>query len=318
MQNYDLVIQLSRKDDALSTGKYLAAPLNEKEKVELQLFWDVYGRHYEDVIAQIQAGVAERPELRALFEPAPNRPQYNDTRQRIEEGIGRGDWSGYIEYMVALGAYYAVSNIRLATWFGALHMMRSIITRLLMTAYADSPDTLERALNGMSKYLELSMAAICETYVATKEETILKQREAILELSTPVLPLTDGLLIMPIVGVVDTYRAQQLTHVLLYAIREHRARIVVMDITGVPVVDSRVANHFIQSVDAARLMGAKVILTGLSPEVAQALVTVGVNLETITTRSDLQSGIEAAYRRLHYKIVKGNSDAFGSVFDDKD
>lgn len=302
----------------MSTGNYLAAPLNEKDKQELQLFWDVYGRHYEDVIAQIQAGVAERPELRALFEPAPNRPQYIDTRQRIEEGIGRGDWSGYIEYMVALGAYYAVSNIRLSTWFGALHMMRSIITRLLMSAYADTPDTLERALNGMSKYLELSMTAICETYVATKEETILKQREAILELSTPVLPLTEGLLIMPIVGVVDTYRAQQLTHVLLYAIREHRARIVVMDITGVPVVDSRVANHFIQSVDAARLMGAKVILTGLSPEVAQALVTVGVNLETITTRADLQSGIEAAYRRLHFKIVKGNGESFTSVFDDRD
>lgn len=302
----------------MSTKNYLAAPLNEKDKQELQLFWDVYGRHYEDILGQIQAGVALRPELRVLFEPAPNRPQYNDTRQRIEEGISQGDWTGYLEYMVALGAYYAISNIRLSTWFGALHMMRSIITPHLMAAYSDSMETLERALNGMSKYLELSMVAICETYVATKEETILKQREAILELSTPVLPLTDGLLIMPIVGVVDTYRAQQLTHVLLYAIREHRARIVVMDITGVPVVDSRVANHFIQSVDAARLMGAKVILTGLSPEVAQALVTVGVNLSTITTRADLQSGIEAAYRRLQYKVVRNTGEPFVSVFDDKD
>jgi rsbT co-antagonist protein RsbR len=77
-----------------------------------------------------------------------------------------------------------------------------------------------------------------------------------------------------------------------------------MDITGVPVVDSRVANHLIQSVDAARLMGAQVILTGLSPEVAQALVTVGVNLRTINTKSDLQSGIEEANRLMRVKIVK--------------
>src|SRR5690606_23049988 len=117
------------------------------------------------------------------------------------------------------------------------------------------------------------------------------------------LPVREGLLIMPLIELLDTHRAQQVTQVLPHAIRDHRAKIVVMDITGIPVVDSRVANHLIQSVDAARLMGAKVILTGLSPEVAQALVTVGVNLERVNTQSDLQTGIQAANRILRAKVI---------------
>ncbi len=301
------------------TSNFPNPRLTDEDKESLRLFWAVYGARYDEILGEIVAAVAADPTLRPLFEPSPGRPAQSTTRESIDRAMTLFDWTPYLEYLVTLGAYYAVSNIRLATWFGLLHVLRSKITPYLIDAYLDSPDQFQGALIGLSKYLEISMAAICEAYVDAKEQTILKQREAILELSTPVLPLSEGLLIMPIVGVVDTYRAQQLTQVLLYAIRDHRARIVVMDITGVPVVDSRVANHFIQSVDAARLMGAKVILTGLSPEVAQALVTVGVNLSTITTRADLQSGIEAAYRRLHFKIVKENSNTpFVSVFDDQE
>ena len=114
--------------------------------------------------------------------------------------------------------------------------------------------------------------------IAERERTINLQQDAIRELSTPVLQLRERLLILPIIGVIDSMRAKQLTDGMLRSIRDNRARIVVMDITGVAAVDSKVANHLIQAVAAARLMGANVIVTGVSADVAQSLVALGVDL----------------------------------------
>ena len=105
-----------------------------------------------------------------------------------------------------------------------------------------------------------------------------RAERAILELSTPVLQLREGLLILPIIGILDSQRARQLTEQLLNSRRDNRAKVAVVDITGVAAVDSKVANHLLQTAEAARLMGAIVILTGLSPEVAQSLVSIGVDL----------------------------------------
>src|SRR5208283_658112 len=136
------------------------------------------------------------------------------------------------------------------------------------------------------------------------QRTIRLQTEAIKELATPVLQVRDGLLISPIIGMIDTQRARQLTESILWAIRQQRAKVVVIDITGVPVVDSKVANHLVQTVEAARLMGATAILTGISPDIAQTLVVLGVNLRSVQTVADLQGGIEEAERCLGYRSVK--------------
>jgi rsbT co-antagonist protein RsbR len=128
--------------------------------------------------------------------------------------------------------------------------------------------------------------------------------EAIRELSTPVLSVRDDLLILPIVGLIDSQRALQLTEHLLGRIRERRAKVAVLDITGVPLVDSRVASHLIQTVEAARLMGCNVILTGIAPAIARSLVAIGVDLSRVTTMVDLQSGIEEAERMLGYRVAK--------------
>jgi len=154
----------------------------------------------------------------------------------------------------------------------------------------------------MDRFLDLGMATIGEAYIATKQEVILSQQEEIREISTPVLQVRDQMLILPIVGMVDTHRARQLTEDLLHKIKDRRARVVVMDITAVPVVDSKVANHFVQTVDAAKLMGATVIITGVSPEIARTLVTIGASLGEVTTVGNLQAGIEAAERMLGLRV----------------
>jgi rsbT co-antagonist protein RsbR len=117
------------------------------------------------------------------------------------------------------------------------------------------------------------------------------------------LQVRERLLILPIIGVIDPQRARQLTEQLLRGIRTNRAKVVVIDITGVAAMDATVANHLVQTVEASRLLGATVIVTGLSPEIAQTIVTIGVDLGKMNTVGDLQGGIEQAERLLGYKVV---------------
>ena len=148
------------------------------------------------------------------------------------------------------------------------------------------------------------MAVIGDAYLSAKQETILEQQEAIRELSTPVLTLLNGLLLLPVVGVIDSHRARQMTDQLLQAIHQHRAKVVVIDITGVGAVDSMVANHLLQAVEAAGLLGATAIVTGVSAEVAQTVVRIGVDLTRLRTVGDLQGGLAEAMRIVGYKLAK--------------
>ncbi|MGQ9627109.1 MAG: GAF domain-containing protein, partial [Anaerolineae bacterium] len=123
------------------------------------------------------------------------------------------------------------------------------------------------------------------------------------ELSTPLVPLTKEILLLPLVGSIDSQRAQQIMSTLLEGVAGRRARAVIIDITGVPMVDSRVANHLIQAARAAELLGAEVILVGITPQVAQTIVELGIDLSELTPRSELQDGIEYALRLLGRRIV---------------
>ncbi len=135
-----------------------------------------------------------------------------------------------------------------------------------------------------------------------QQEIIDTQKQALRELSTPIVPLTDEIITMPLIGSIDTARTQQIMETLLEAIGRYGAEVVIIDITGVPVVDTTVANHLIQVTRAARLLGAQCLLVGISPEVAQTIVSLGVDLSSIVTKADLQSGIERALKMTGKKI----------------
>jgi PAS domain S-box-containing protein len=129
---------------------------------------------------------------------------------------------------------------------------------------------------------------------ALQQQIIDVQRDALRELSTPLIPITDDVLIMPLIGTIDSGRAQMVMEALLEGVAQHQADLVILDITGVSVVDTQVAQAFIQAAQAVRLLGAQVMLTGIGPHVAQTLVTLGVDLSDIITRGNLQAGIAAA------------------------
>ena len=129
-----------------------------------------------------------------------------------------------------------------------------------------------------------------------KVKTIEDQRRSILELSTPVIETWDDILILPVIGTIDTVRSAQIVKGLLEAVARNQATVAIMDITGVPVIDTGVAGHFMDTVRAARLLGTKVILTGVSPRNAQTLVKLGVDLEELVTKSSLRAGLELAFK----------------------
>jgi rsbT co-antagonist protein RsbR len=126
-----------------------------------------------------------------------------------------------------------------------------------------------------------------------QEEVIEAQRRALAELSTPIIPVLEGVIVMPLIGSVDTLRARDITRALLAGVREHRAKVVILDITGVPLVDSGVAAYLNRTIQAARLKGARTIVTGISEAVAETIVDLGIDWSGIETLSDLQTGLRA-------------------------
>jgi len=186
---------------------------------------------------------------------------------------------------------------------GIVLLLRDVLARSLFAKYHANFKLLNAVLDAYEPAANSIAITVAVGFVQQRERIIREQQEAIRELSTPVLQVRERLLILPIIGVIDPQRARQLTEQLLRGIRATRAKVVVIDITGVAAMDASVANHLVQTVEAARLLGAMVIVTGLSPEIAQTLVNIGVDLGKMNTVGDLQGGIEEAERLLGYKVV---------------
>ena len=187
---------------------------------------------------------------------------------------------------------------------GIVLLLRDVLARSLFEKYQTEFEMLNRVLDAYEPAANRIANTVGVSFVQERERIIRQQQEAIRELSTPVLQVREQLLILPIIGVLDSQRARQLTEQLLRAIRANRAKVVVIDITGVPTIDSTVANHLVQTVDASGLMGASVIITGLSSEIALTLVTIGLDLSKMNAVGDLQGGIEEAERLLGYEVTR--------------
>ncbi|HEX7838092.1 MAG TPA: STAS domain-containing protein [Kofleriaceae bacterium] len=186
---------------------------------------------------------------------------------------------------------------------GIVLLLRDVLARSLFAKYHGDSAVLDRILDAYEPAANRIAITVAVGFVQERERVIRAQQDAIRELSTPVLPVRERLLILPIIGLIDPLRARQLTEQLLRAIRVNRAKVVVIDITGVPCMDAMVANHLVRTVEASRLLGALVIVTGLAPEIAQTLVTIGVDLSKMNTVGDLREGIEEAERLLAQQVV---------------
>jgi rsbT co-antagonist protein RsbR len=211
--------------------------------------------------------------------------------------------TAYVEQLLRLGALYGRAGIEPRVFLGAFHQLMRAVGAQVMKRHPGGPNVAFEAFMSLKKVAFLDIGVVVDVLTTERERTIRQQAEAIRELSTPVLQIRERLLLLPIIGLIDTHRAQLITDNLLRAIRVNRARVVVMDVTGVVTIDSKVANHLLQTVTAAKLMGATVIITGLSEGVAQSLVALGIDLSKMKTIGDLQGGLEEAERLLGMRMV---------------
>lgn len=226
---------------------------------------------------------------------------------RLTQGNYEDD---YVANRIKIGEIHERIDLPVKSYFGMYCFYLRAVLKRMREEYKDAPEQAFKVFDSLLKLTFFDMGLGIDTYIESRERTIQGQQAAIRELSTPVLLLRPGLLLLPIIGLIDTQRARQLTEQLLRSVRANRAAVVVIDVTGVPSVDTKVANHLVQTVEAARLMGAVSIVSGIAPDIAQTLVRLGIDLRRIRTVGDLQSGIEEAERLLGYSVVRdGDSEA---------
>ncbi len=163
------------------------------------------------------------------------------------------------------------------------------------------------AYRSLQKVVSFDMALALDTYIAASKESLGRHQEAIRELSTPVIRAYRGILLLPLVGTVDTHRAEQIMETLLARVVEEQAKTLIIDIAGVPVVDTKVADHLLKTTEAVRLLGATTILTGISTEVARTIVMLDVDISAMHTRAKLADGIELALGLMGKTIVEKGS-----------
>jgi rsbT co-antagonist protein RsbR len=270
---------------------------------------DVARRYADPVIEDLYRHFLSFSDTRAFFED----PRVLERVKRLQKEyflrLTEGEYGAeYLENRLKIGTVHEHINLAPKWYLGAYNFyLRAVATRL-SEAFPKQPDKALGAFLSLMKLVFLDIGLAVDTYIHARESTMRKQQEAIRELSTPVLQIRGRLLLLPIIGVIDSQRARLITESLLQSIRANRAKVVVMDITGVLTIDSKVANHLLQTVTAARLMGATVIVTGLSSEVAQSLVALGIDLSRLNTVGDLQGGIEEGERLLGYRVVEDGGD----------
>ncbi|MES1042670.1 MULTISPECIES: RsbT co-antagonist protein RsbRA [Peribacillus] len=185
-----------------------------------------------------------------------------------------------------------------------LHKFTLIVINGMVEKGLVTPDNQVNLVNHLDKWATPINNEIVNIYTQTWERTVSMQKIALQELSAPLIPVLEGITVMPLIGTIDTERAKQIMENLLTGVVKHRSEVVLIDITGVPVVDTMVAHHIIQAAEAVRLVGAKCILCGIRPEIAQTIVNLGINLNEVITKNTLKKGIEVALESTSRKIVK--------------
>ena len=182
-------------------------------------------------------------------------------------------------------------------------LKQPVFTRLRKESGKDA-DVLANEVWGATTLLDQLGLYTTEIHQKSREEIIVRQQQDMLELSTPVVKLWDGVLALPMIGTLDSARTQVVMETLLQRIVETEAEIAIIDITGVPTVDTLVAQHLLKTITAARLMGADCIISGIRPQIAQTIVHLGVNLNEVVTKASLADAFTLALQRIGYSIKR--------------
>jgi len=236
--------------------------------------------------------------------------QVDEFRPSAQRGMGlfgRDLADGSVEHFASFWLVRAPERIQ--SGYAVDEMLRSIVLaneiviKQLLPLYADDLATAQTMIHRVCEISDHAKLALFRAVIHAREDVINAQMTAIHELSAPIIPIYGGVLVLPLIGAIDSRRAGMITTTLLDGITHRNTRIVLLDITGVPVVDTDVAHHLLQAARAVRLLGAELVLVGIRPEIAQTIVQLGVNLSDIVTCADLQAGFAYALERHGLQIT---------------
>lgn len=219
----------------------------------------------------------------------------------------------FIEYWRAAGYARFQSGVSLEHMQDILRMAIGTYRRFLTQVWEGYPATQLEALTRCQEIGEAALIALHQAYLRAKDELIEAQQARIRQLSTPIIPVYPGVLVLPLIGAIDAERAREMIARLLDEVSRNRAVVVIIDLTGVPVIDAGVARHLLQAAQASELLGSQVVFVGIRPDAAPALLSVEVNFSSLRTLANLQAGIAYALGVLDLEIRPRARESFGAL-----
>jgi rsbT co-antagonist protein RsbR len=208
-----------------------------------------------------------------------------------------------VERRRVIGVAHARIGLPLPTYFAAMNLSLKLLTESM---YDGSLSHMEYAnsVRAISKLVHLDTAIVVDTFSVHTNRIIAEQSQTLMEMSTPVTAIWDGILMLPVVGIIDSKRAQDIMNAMLSMIADTKAKVFILDISGVAVVDTAVANHLIKITKATKLMGCECTISGVSPAIAQTVVELGIDVGNVSTTANLRDALTYAFRKTGVEIRK--------------
>ncbi len=252
-------------------------------------------KHTDDIVEDLYRLILGHSEAKMQFTEHATLVRVKRAQREYFLGLfsGRCDLD-YTASRLSIGVAHERVGVPPKWYLGAYaRYLRSIFDRLA-TELSDPAET-RAAYQSVGKLVAFDMALAMDTYIAAQLEALARHQAAIRELSTPVIRLYHRVLLLPLVGTIDTHRADQLMEAVLMKVVDEQAHVIIIDIAGVPVVDTKVADHLLKTTEAVRLLGAQTILSGISPIIAKTIVNLGMNISAMHTKSRLADALELAF-----------------------
>jgi len=272
--------------------------ISDDDTEKIHSYGDIVVPKLDDFVSLFYDWLRKQPEFEEFFPD-------EETLVYVQK-MSRGYWEeffrpelndDYLEKRHKIGETHARIGLPLTIYFAAMHRSLKLFTEDLYDNSLSLEDYLA-AMRAVSKLIHLDTSLVVDTYSRITNEAMAAQSRSLMEMSTPVTQIWEGVLFLPIVGIVDSKRAQEIMNATLTKISQTQSRAFIMDISGVAVVDTAVANYLMKVTKATRLMGCECTISGLSPAIAQTIVELGIDVGKVMTTATMQDALVDAFRRL--------------------